>query len=185
MKTRYARYIPLLFAAASLSVASIADTYTTAAGVSYDGEIYKILENEVYITVGEEKVQAPIADFDGASQAAIKAWGDANPESVDVYTKWDAQPRIKSSALPILPEQFHNPEFTGMVSVDLVLSETGQVIHASIKKSTHGELEAPSLEAAKTWIFEPAQVNGKPVKSKLRVPFKFVYTPPAAEQPAG
>ncbi|MDQ8203046.1 energy transducer TonB [Pelagicoccus sp. SDUM812003] len=184
MKTRTLRYLSLFLAVATLcGSSSIADTLTTSAGASYDGRIYKILEQVVYMKVGEETVEVALADLDAASKAAAQAWADENPQSVDVYTKWDTQPRIKSSAMPFLPEEFHNPEFKGMVAVDLVLNEAGQVIHASVKKSTHEGLEAPSLEAAKTWIFEPAQVGGKPVKSKLRVPFKFVYTP--TDQPAG
>lgn len=161
-----------------------AASYSTKAGTAYEGEIYKIAEGVVTIDTGSENIDVALADLDDASQAAAKTWASEHPEAVDVYTKWDEQPKIKSSALPQLPEAFAIPNFAGMVSVDLVLNESGQVIYASVKKSTHPELEEPSLVAAKTWIFEPAKIGGKPVKSKLRVPFKFTFTPPAAP-PAG
>ena len=167
------------------SSALVADTYTLASGEAHDGAIYKILDNKVSIKTGDQRVSFPISDFDAASQEAIKAWAASNPHKVDVYAKWDAQPVIKSSVMPQLPEQFLAAEFKGMVSVDLVLDESGQVVYAAVKKSTHSELEGPSLEAAKTWLFEPAIVGGKAVKAKLRVPFKFVYTPPVEpEAPA-
>lgn len=163
------------------SSALFADTYTLASGEAHDGTIYKILDDKVSIKSGDQRLSFPISDFDAASQEAIKAWAVGNPHKVDVYAKWDAQPVIKSSVMPRIPEQFQMTEFKGMVSVDLVLDETGQVMHASIKKSTHSELEGPSLEAAKTWLFEPAMVAGKAVKAKLRIPFRFAYTPPVAE----
>lgn len=184
MNRKFLRYLTAATLGAWSLAYSFAGTYTTTSGASYDGEIQKIIENQVTIHAGGENVEVALADFDAASSAAIKTWADAHPEAVDVYTKWDAQPRIMSSVMPVLPEQFHNPDFKGMVSVDLVLDEQGKVIHAAVKKSTHADLESPSLEAAKTWIFEPAQVGGKPVKSKLRVPFKFVYTP-SEPTPAG
>ena len=165
------------------SSALVADTYTLTSGEAHDGAIYKILDNQVSIKKDGERVSFPISDFDAASQEAIKAWAASNSHKVDVYARWDAQPVIKSSSMPQLPEQFHNAEFKGMVSVDLVLDESGNVVYASIKKSTHSELEGPSLAAAKTWLFEPAKVGGKAVKAKLRVPFKFVYTPPVEPEP--
>ncbi len=162
------------FAAAS------AGTFTTSAGQTYEGEISRILADQVTLEVGAEKVEVALADFDAKTQSAIKAWAAANPQEVDVYTKWDEQPKIKSSSMPVMPEQFRDPSFTGMVSVDLILDEKGQVIHAAVKRSTHAELDQPSIDAAKTWLFEPAVIDGKPVKSKLRVPFRFVYTPVVA-----
>jgi len=124
---------------------------------------------------GGERTSAALADYDAASQTAINEWASKHPESVDVYTKWDKQPVIKSSSMPRLPNQFRNPAFKGMVSVELVLNEKGQVISAKVQKSTHSELEAPTVKAAKAWRFEPAKIDGKSVKSRLRVPFKFSY----------
>ncbi len=178
MKTKLIRLIALIAVGLAPVFTVSADVYTKTDGTSYDGRIYKVLGGAVYLRVGEERVNAPVSEFDAAAQAAIKAWTEENPLKVDVYTKWDRQPVIKSSAMPSIPDQFLAEEFKGLVSVDLVLNEAGQVIHASIKKSTHSDLEAPSLEAAKSWIFEPAQVGGKSVRSKLRIPFKFVNTPP-------
>ena len=169
-----------LVSAAALFLASFAvgaaETYTLSSGATHDGKLSKILEGQVTIELASgEKATAPLSDFDAASQEAIKAWAGKNPESVDVYTKWDKQPVIKSSAMPKLPSQFRDPAFKGMVSVDLVLDEKGKVISAKVQKSTHSELEEPSISAAKTWRFEPAKIGGKSVKSRLRVPFKFTF----------
>ena len=161
-----------IFSAAVVS----AETYTLSNGTAHDGTISKILEGQVTISLSSgEKATAPLADFNPDSQTAINKWASKNPEAVDVYTKWDKQPVIKSSSMPKLPSQFRDPAFKGMVSVDLVLNEKGQVISAKVQKSTHSELEEPSIQAAKGWRFQPAQVDGKAVKSRLRVPFKFTF----------
>ncbi|MDQ8188006.1 TonB family protein [Pelagicoccus sp. SDUM812002] len=178
MNAHYIRLVALAAFGLSSILGAFADVYIKADGTSYDGYIYKVLGGSVYLRVGEDKIAAAVSEFDADSRAAIDEWTKENPLKVDVYTKWDVQPAIKASSMPSLPEQFLAEEFKGLVSVDLVLNEAGQVIHASIKKSTHTDLEAPSLEAAKTWIFEPAKVGGKSVRSKLRIPFKFVNNPP-------
>ncbi len=180
MKKKFLNLIfSALFAVSAISTIS-AETFTLATGETYEGELYKIFEGQAYLKNGaDEKITVPVTDFDDASQAKINGWAEKHPESVDVYTKWDKQPVIKQSVMPDLPDQFHTPEFKGMVSVDLVLDQKGKVMFAKVRKSTHPELESPSLEAAKTWKFEPAKIGGKSVKSKLRVPFKFTFNPKA------
>ena len=151
-------------------------------GSQVEGEIAKVLEDQVTIAQADGSNATRSFDaFDAAGQKAIKSWKRDNPEKSDVFTKWDQQPVILSSAMPQLPEQLRSGSFKGMTSVELVLDEKGRVLHASINKSTHSELEAPSIEATKAWKFEPAKVDGKAVKSKLRVPFKFSYTQPEPE----
>lgn len=178
MNSNIFRTLTVLAASAFALTLATADILTTAAGETHDGRIYKVLEETVSLRVGEDRVHIAVSDFNASSQSIIQAWATEHPEKVNVYAKWDVQPAIRSSVMPSLPEQFHNPEFKGMVSVDLVLNAAGQVIYAKAKKSTHAELEGPAVEAAKTWVFTPAEVGGKAVKSKLRIPFKFIYTPP-------
>ena len=145
-----------------------------ASGDVVNGKITGILNSQVTVENGAgEKVSHSLADFDAATQEAIDAWAKKHPLLVDVYTKFDKQPVIKSSSKPLLPDEFRKSSFKGMVSIDLVLDLNGKVISAKVQKSTHPELEAPTIKAAKSWRFEPAKVGGKAVKAKLRVPFKF------------
>jgi TonB family protein len=67
--------------------------------------------------------------------------------------------------LPELPEQFLESKFKGSASVELILDESGPVLHASVRDASHKELEAPSIEATKNWKFEPSMIDGNPVKS--------------------
>lgn len=148
-------------------------TYLLSSGESLSGELVKLFEGTVEVQVAGQSVEHPLSAFDAASQQAISSWAEKNPYLVDVYSKWDSQPVIKSSSMPDIPASLNNGSFSGMVAVDLVLDEKGRVIHAIASKSTHAELEGPSVAAASTWVFAPAKIGGKAVKSRLRIPFKF------------
>lgn len=177
---RLIRILGLAVLGLSVANAAIAGVFTSKAGETFEGSLYKAHEGFVYFQFGLEKVENKRSSFDAEPRKAIKAWVSENSQAVDVHSERYLQPRIVASSLPRLPEQYWAEAFKGMVSVDLVFDDRGRVIHASIPKWTHDSLESPSLEAAKTWIFEPAQVKGRSVKSRLRVPFRFVNTPPAS-----
>mgnify|MGYP000028214604 CR=1 FL=1 len=170
---RYATSLIAFTILALQPLALEAGSFGLTAGGSVDGDLYRLIGEDITIKAGGEKVTNPLSAFDAGSQEAIRSWASENPHMVDVYTKWDAQPVIKSSSMPSLPDSLNAPGFKGMVSVDLVLNEKGQVIFAKVNKTTHEGLGDPSLAAAKTWRFSPAKVGGKAVKAKLRVPFKF------------
>lgn len=169
MKTKLT-YKTLLFAGlASLTSMAFAGSYTTADGTAVEGDISKLVDGSVTIS----GTAYPLDGFDAASKGAIESWAKDNPHFVDVYTKWDSNPVIKSSNMPQIPDSVNAPGFKGMVSLDLVLDSKGAVIFAKVNKSTHSELEDVSIVAAKKWKFSPAKLGGKAVKAKLRVPFKF------------
>jgi TonB family protein len=58
------------------------------------------------------------------------------------------------------------------VVVDVLISETGEVVHAEVSQSVKG-LDEPALECAKGWLFRPARAEGKPVPCVARVSLSF------------
>ncbi|MEM9157601.1 MAG: energy transducer TonB [Verrucomicrobiota bacterium] len=82
--------------------------------------------------------------------------------------KWDVQPAVKKTVAPANPSGI-----TGMVSALIEIDEKGMVINAEIAKTTNESLNAPVLEALKKWRFSPAKLDGKAIKCKIKVPFKF------------
>lgn len=83
----------------------------------------------------------------------------------------DSMPKVKRSKSPELPEALVGVQ--GFVSVRLDLDGQGKVLNASCTKSSHEELVAPSVEAAKQWSFKPAVREGEQVPSSVVVPFVF------------
>jgi TonB family protein len=61
---------------------------------------------------------------------------------------------------------------TGAVKVEVVISEIGIVVEATAI-SGHVALRNAAVEAARKWIFEPATLNGAPIKVKSVLTFVF------------
>lgn len=166
--------ISLLAGASQLS----ANFYSFKDGSPIQGKILEINGDDITIVDNSGKsIAYDISTFDEISRSQIEAWRSANPEKADVHTKWDKRPIIVSNKMPQLPSQFRDQRFSGQANVELILDESGNVLAASVKSSSHDELKAPTIEATKAWKFQPAMIDGKPVKSKLRVPFNFVNAP--------
>ena len=62
---------------------------------------------------------------------------------------------------------------SGLVAVICVTDESGQVIEATVKKSTNSVLDKPATDALQNWKFKPAKIAGKAVKAKVTVPVRF------------
>ena len=60
--------------------------------------------------------------------------------------------------------------------LELIIDGEGKVEKATIVTSGGPEFDEAALEAVKQWEFEPGTRDGRPVHSKIRVPFHF--TPP-------
>jgi TonB family protein len=61
---------------------------------------------------------------------------------------------------------------TGTVVVVVVVEKDGQVSKAEVVKSV-SSLDEPSVYAAKQWRFEPARLDGQPIRSGASI--SFVY----------
>ena len=60
----------------------------------------------------------------------------------------------------------------GTVSLVVVVEPDGRVSEVQVIKSIPS-LDEPSVRAAKQWRFEPARLDGKPIRSKASI--SFVY----------
>ena len=183
MKTTSYRTIALFAAFLGFAFQASADSFTLKDGNRLQGEIQSVKGSTITLKSNEGSyTKHLLSEFDGASKKSIQAWKNDNPAKTDVYTKWDSQPVLQDKTLPRLPDQLRSTTFSGTASIELIVDERGKVIHASVNRSSHPDLEAPSIEATKSWKFQPAKVDGRSVKSKLRVPFNFENTAPVVEE---
>jgi TonB family protein len=56
----------------------------------------------------------------------------------------------------------------GDVLVDVLISESGEVVHAEVRQSVAG-LDDSALQCARFWLFTPARAAGKPVACVARM----------------
>lgn len=76
-------------------------------------------------------------------------------------------------AIPAYPEEAKAQGVEGDVSIEILIDEEGRVVEAR-PVSGPEMLHAVCQEAAQKWRFQPTLVDGKPVKVKGRLTFRFV-----------
>lgn len=75
---------------------------------------------------------------------------------------------------PEYPADLKEAHVMGVVVVNFVVDEQGNVSEPTVQKSSNAGFEKPALEAVKKWKFKPARKDGVPVAKKVSVPIKFV-----------
>jgi len=91
-------------------------------------------------------------------------------------------PEVVIPAVPEYPAEARAAGITGVVGLEIEISETGAVTDAVvIQPGGHG-LDEAATAAARKLVFSPAEVDGKP--SPVRIEYRFAFTlAPAGEAP--
>jgi len=101
---------------------------------------------------------------DGSNQAMTGNGSDAE----------DARPAFPTySPRPPVTDRALLPTSEVKIVVDVDLDALGQVVHETLVKGMGTRLDQIVLETVKTWRFQPATVNGKPVPSEDELIFPF------------
>ncbi|MCX6132776.1 MAG: TonB family protein [Ignavibacteriales bacterium] len=93
----------------------------------------------------------------------------------------DAEPIIKVE--PVYPESALKDRIEGTVSLNVNVSETGEVLNAWVAQGVREDLNHAALEAIQNFKFKPAKVKGKPVPVPLSIPFNFKLADKSSEYP--
>jgi TonB family protein len=85
------------------------------------------------------------------------------------------QPAIVRLMEPKYTAEAMRAKLQGTVEVEAVVGTNGRVLRARILKSLDPQLglDDSALEAAKSWVFEPATLNGQPVPIVARLMLEF------------
>ena len=94
-------------------------------------------------------------------------------EITDVSPTVDEAPAPLRTFAPDYPAALRDAKVNGVVSVVLVVDETGEVLAAEVSKSSHDDFRGPALDAIRRWKFKPAKLAGKAVKVKVTIPVRF------------
>lgn len=71
------------------------------------------------------------------------------------------------------PEIAKQKKLEGVVSMSVLVSETGKVLEVKITKSAHEVLDEAAMAAVREWVYEPATKKGVPVKVWIPVSMAF------------
>lgn len=93
----------------------------------------------------------------------------------NLYRFYDVsvKPTLIHKERPVYPEDAKVKGIQGLVVLTLTIDEKGDVDKVKIYMSADPLLTNAAVEAGKKCKFEPATVNGKPVKVKMNIPIRF------------
>lgn len=74
---------------------------------------------------------------------------------------------------PIYPYAIYRAGLIGAVTIDLIIDQQGNVTNAFVVESNNPWFERPAVDAVLGWKFEPAQLDGRPVKMRARQLIEF------------
>jgi TonB family protein len=100
------------------------------------------------------------------------------PQALEQIPESLSQSRAITKVKPAYPPNAKRMSATGTVEVEIIVSEAGLVVDATAI-SGHLALRSAAVEAARKWVFEPAILDGKPVRVKSVLTFVFA---PSAKQ---
>lgn len=93
----------------------------------------------------------------------------------------DARPAFPVFApRPPISDRSLLPATEAKVVIDVDLDALGQVLHETLVHSVSNKLDQLCMDAVRSWRFQPATVNGKPVPSQAEVVFPFTQDYPIA-----
>lgn len=99
---------------------------------------------------------------------------DLRPER-GVYRYYDELPVSVRQVKPEYPEIARQAGVDGLVVVDVLVGRDGRVLDAVVhEKASVPLLDDAALDAARRWVFKPAQVKGHPVPAWVTLKFRFV-----------
>ena len=81
-------------------------------------------------------------------------------------------PRLISSTPPTYPSQARAQRLQGLVVLDVLVDETGKVVETKVI-SGPALLLLAAQESLRTWKYQPAQLNGKPISVHTKVNVRF------------
>ena len=92
----------------------------------------------------------------------------------------EAPPAGVRRAAPVYPQELRAQGVQGTALVDARVDSMGRVVSVELVKATRPEFGERALEAARAWTFQPAMAQGRPIGSRVRLPFDFVMPEVAA-----
>lgn len=76
---------------------------------------------------------------------------------------------------PEYPAQMRDQKASGVVTVNCLVDEKGNVTESRVEKSTNEAFDQAALDAVKRWKFKPAKQDGAPVSIRVSIPVRFVF----------
>ncbi len=93
-----------------------------------------------------------------------------------VHAQSKTEPPVPVRTIPPeYPAAMREQRASGVVTVNCLVDEKGNVVDSHVEKSTNEAFDKSALDAVKRWKFKPARQDGEPVQIRVSIPVRFVY----------
>ena len=108
----------------------------------------------------------------GPLMLSVVALGAENTAAANDF---DERPVPVKAVPPVYPPEMLRAGTSGLVSVEVVIDESGNVAERTVIRSSRSEFEKPALDAVRRWKFKPARKSGAAVKARIVLPIQFTF----------
>jgi len=128
-------------------------------------------ETNVSVAIGGRAV---VGGLDGADAPYVFLLVRPIPPGAGAGVSSDVKPPLRlAGAPPAYPEDARKEKIEGVVILQAVVEKDGTISQARVLKGIYPSLDRASVEAVKSWTFEPATLNGKPVAVFYNLTIRF------------
>ena len=85
----------------------------------------------------------------------------------------DSPPKPIEQVAPVYPPHLKERKQWGVVNLELIVDEVGDVTSVTVLDSTDNAFTRASMKAVVEWRFNPGMKDGEPVKTLVKLPLKF------------
>lgn len=85
----------------------------------------------------------------------------------------DSTPRIVKTVRPVYPLELRKKGISGEVRLRFIVTADGHTDHIRVKSSQYPDLDEAATQAVAQWIYQPAELDGKPVDVWVELPVLF------------
>jgi TonB family protein len=142
------------------------------------------LPPQAHQLVEEKKVAPPVEKPEKAISQTPGHGTQAPPgsQNLEEENKTTSGPRLAPthgpiaviSPSPVIPPYLQDKEIKTHVIIDFFINQQGIATPRLVGSSGNEELDAIALATLKQWVFRPAEKEGKPIDSKIRL--RIVFT---------
>jgi RNA polymerase sigma factor (sigma-70 family) len=148
--------------AVAIPTPSLAPTSTPSATTAVFDADYAALENEV-IALRSRLLELDRIAVSRLSQPPLRG-------KIYDIKELDAQPKPNKQVPPKYPEEMRRLGVAGRAVISMTIDKTGAVRNLQTISTTEDVFAEAALEAVSQWQFNPGQLAGLPVNTKLQVP---------------
>jgi len=120
----------------------------------------------------EETPPEPVIEETVSEPPAETSQQEVLPAPVPIF-QLSNLPRFMRKVNPVYPPNLKRQGINGKVKLSILIDATGKVRDITVLSASHPEFAQAAIDAVKNSSFQAADIGGRPVPTRYKIPFKF------------